>query len=70
MTTSFKNESSNNIGVEKSEVMHLAELWKVGTSCGWTSSQLPVNLTKGKYKIEVEIIDSPAGNNCIHTLFV
>jgi hypothetical protein len=63
--TSFVNEAGNTVGVEKSFISYQAHLWKVGAAAGWTSSQLPLNLPKGRYKIEVEIVES-ASNSIRH----
>lgn len=62
MQAGFVNESGNTMGVEKSSVNYHAHFYKIGTGHGWTSSQLPINLTKGKYKIELELKESSSGN--------
>jgi len=52
------------VAIEKSTtfVCYQTHMWKIGTGNGWTTSTLPLNLTRGKYKMEVDIIDSPTGS--------
>jgi hypothetical protein len=54
----FVQEVGNTMGVEKSSISYQANFYKLGNSSAWTSSQLPINLTKGKYKIELELVNS------------
>eukprot|EP00026_Physarum_polycephalum_P014748 Phypoly_transcript_15296.p1 GENE.Phypoly_transcript_15296~~Phypoly_transcript_15296.p1 ORF type:complete len:182 (+),score=33.97 Phypoly_transcript_15296:60-605(+) len=58
----FAQEAGNTVGVEKSVISYSADIHKLGNANGWTSSQLPLNLTKGKYKIELDIVGSPSNN--------
>jgi len=61
----FANETGNTVGVEKASVNYEARFYKLGAAAGFTSSQLPINLTRGKYKIELEVKESATGYVCI-----
>jgi hypothetical protein len=59
----FVNETGNTLGVEESKctTTYEATIYKLGSGDGWTSSQLPINLTKAEYQIDVEIKQSQSG---------
>ena len=58
----FAIEAGNTVGVEKAAVTYQTHLYKLGAAAGWSSSQLPINLTRGRYTIEVELKESTTGS--------
>ncbi len=61
----FVEEEGTTVGVLDSKsqtAMTLsAKLFKSGGN-GWTTNTLPINLTKGRYSIEVEVLETVCGS--------
>eukprot|EP00026_Physarum_polycephalum_P010361 Phypoly_transcript_10522.p2 GENE.Phypoly_transcript_10522~~Phypoly_transcript_10522.p2 ORF type:complete len:168 (+),score=15.90 Phypoly_transcript_10522:579-1082(+) len=58
----FANEAGNTLCVEERTTTYQAHIYKAGAGDGWSSSQLPINLTKATYQFDVELTASSTGH--------
>jgi len=56
----FVDEADSTAAVDKVDTTYRATVHKLGPTGGWTTNQFPILLTQGKYKIELEILNSPS----------
>lgn len=64
----FAAETGTTIGVVKPTITHKAKFFKTGTANGWSTSTFPIPLTRAKYKVELEVKETP--NGCIFCVVV
>jgi len=60
--SNFVGEADNTAAVDKVSTTYQAIIHKAGGVAGWATTQFPTPFTQGKYRIELEILDSLSNN--------